>query len=217
MSPGHASEILDCLSKYPLEVLAWIAASALPVISLSVVITRYLNEREKAILLGQLRVQDATVDAVKAKYEALIAALPRQSSNSNRGLFVWLVTISVVIGVGGGGLATRLYDSKRLLTESAKLEDEKRTLANQLDTQRPVISILPDKTLRGIAKRSVMLPKTLDENLEVPVVLFDGAGNAYKFNSAQGKILHVKAELVNRPSKPNADKTKTDSGSPENN
>lgn len=170
MSPGHASEILDCLSKYPLEVLGWIAASALPVISLSVVITRYLNEREKAILLSQLRIQDATVDAVKAKYEALIAALPRQSSNSNRGLFVWLVTISVLIGVGGGTFATRLYDSRRLLIESGKLQDEKQTLENQIAAQRLVMSVLPDKTLPGIAKHPVVFPKAFDQRLEAPVV-----------------------------------------------
>src|SRR5271170_5048948 len=98
MLPGHANEILDCLSKYPLEVLGWIIASAVPVISLSVVITRYLNEREKAILQGQIKIQDATVEAVKAKYEALIAALPRQASNSNKGLVLWLVAFSLLIG-----------------------------------------------------------------------------------------------------------------------
>jgi hypothetical protein len=150
MLPGHANEILDCLSKYPLEVLGWIAASAVPVISLSVVITRYLNEREKAILNGQIKIQDATVEAVKAKYEALIAALPRQASNSNKGLALWLVAFSLLIGAGGGTLAIRLYDSRRMLTETATLQEENRALKDKLSAQEPLTSILPEKTLQRI-------------------------------------------------------------------
>lgn len=203
MLPGHASEILDCLSKYPLEVLGWIAAAELPVISLAVVVTRYLNQREKAILEGQLKVQDATVEAVKAKYEALIAALPRESSNSNRGMFVWLVTISILIGAGGGALTTRLYDTQRLQKAVDQIHDEKQKLELQLSEQQPVISALPDKTIPSIARHPVMFPKVLDQNLEAPVLIFDGAGNTYKFNLVNGKLLHIKIEVVNRPSKSN--------------
>jgi uncharacterized protein HemX len=152
-----------------------------------VAITRYLSEREKAILQGQIKIQDATVEAVRAKYEAFIANLPRQNSSRSRGLALSLVAISLLIGAGAGALLIRLYDSKGILRETARLQQENKRLTDKLSEQERSSRIISDKVLQKISQHPPSVQKQLDQNLELRVVLFDGGGNGYRFSSGTRK------------------------------
>jgi len=222
MLPGHATEIINCLGQYPLEVIAWAAAPVASIVSLTAVVVRSLylkqignRDSEISVLKATHGLKDTAAQSWKEKYEqaqtALAAALQHKpESTTSKALTFFVIAISLLIGAGAGIFGTRLYDStpfRDVKTKLSQSQSDNQQIAGQLAS---LIAILPEKNLAKLSQHSMVSPKQLDAALSTPVVVFDGLGNVYKFAFMKGKLLHVKTEAVNSTNgknKPHSDES----------